>query len=61
VTKQDKKGIRGYVSQKTIKPSKIKASVRKVISLSRDRKGTIPTIQNNSLYVIRSRKKRSFF
>jgi Mitochondrial ribosomal protein (VAR1) len=61
VTKQGKKGIRGYVTQKTIKPSKIKASVRKVISLSRDTKGTIPTVQNNSLYVIRSRKKNGFF
>jgi hypothetical protein len=61
VTKQDKKGTRGYVSQKTIKPA-IKLRVRKVISLSRDTKGTIPTVQNNSLYVIQSKnKKRSFF
>ena len=46
-----------YLSQKVIKPSEIKLSIRKVLSLSRHSNMALSAIKNNNLSIIQSEKK----
>jgi hypothetical protein len=46
-----------YLSQKVIKPSEIKLSIRKVLSLSRHSNMTLSAMKNNNLSIIQSEKK----